>query len=74
MLEENVNDVSVALLSGLVKRGVPILLSPVVTTKQQTDKEQQPPVSKIRRFTSLPFETFQKEIMPSIDPKIINLQ
>lgn len=40
VLQQNVDDVSVALLSSLVKRGVPILLSTAVTAK--ANKEQEP--------------------------------
>lgn len=61
MLEKNVNDVSVALLSSLVKRGVPILLR-----QKQTNKEKQPPA--IRSDALLPSETFPEEMRPSIDP------
>lgn len=39
MLQQNVDDVSVALLSSLVKRGVPILLSTVVTAKGNKEQE-----------------------------------
>lgn len=40
VLQQNIDDVSVALLSSLVQRGVPILLSMVVTAK--ANKEQEP--------------------------------
>lgn len=40
VLQQNIDDVSVALLSSLVKRGVPILLSTAVTAK--ANKEQEP--------------------------------
>lgn len=71
MLEKNVNDVSVALLSSLVERCVPILLPTVVTIK--ANKERKTTTSnEVRHFAllpSVPFETFKKEIMPSSDPK-----
>lgn len=40
VLQQNIDDVSVALLSSLVKRGVPVLLSTAVTAK--ANKEQEP--------------------------------
>lgn len=39
MLQQHIDDVSVALLGSLVKRGVPILLSTTVTAKANKEQE-----------------------------------
>lgn len=57
MLEKNVNDVSVALLSSLVERCVPILLPTVVTIK--ANKERKTTTSyEVRYFALLPSVSF----------------
>lgn len=61
VLQQDVDDVSVALLGSLVKRGVPVLLSTTVTAK--ANKQQEPIIRSdipfLLQLPSAPFETFQ---------------
>lgn len=50
VLQQDVDDVSVALLSSLVERGVPVLLSTAVTAK--ANKEQEPIIRSDVHFAS----------------------